>query len=81
MPQLFLSETVAREVTSSVGNSFFSTVTLTLRSLRTEKAEKKGEELPSLSLPVLSPFSHPFSREENRILQILSAPPLSPIVG
>ena len=63
LPQLFLSETVAREVTSSEGNSFFLTVTLTLRSLRTrEKAEKRGEELPFLSVPVLSPFSHPFSR-------------------
>ena len=32
------------------------TVTLSVRNLRTTKGEKKEEE--SLSLPVLSPFSH-----------------------
>ena len=38
----------------------FLTVTLTLRSLRTrEKAEKRGEELPFLSVPVLSPVLPP----------------------
>ena len=38
------------------------TVTLTVRSLRTRNGEKMRLELHQLSLPVLSPFSHSFSK-------------------
>ena len=46
----------------------FETVTLTVGGLRTSKGE--GEEEESLSLPLLSPLSHPFSKTGQWCLQM-----------
>ena len=65
---------LAREVTA-----FAATIALIVRSLRTGKAEKKGEELPSLSvtprsLPILPPV---LSRGERTFTDSLRTSPLS----